>query len=251
MDGFITQYDASLAFGSVSGEAAPGAPGVHVVDLMIRFVKRPNVWRGTKLLAELNSLIFMVALHFEASIHLLHIIPLRQLDDIAGSGGRSRHVSDMQRKEELMQLSARMGAALTASRLNTAFRAFQQEDLSEGKPSLPGLLVVGGAAADGSTVQHHFAGNIGACAFFSDLELVPVVAPILRGPQRDWTDYETMVMLQYAASTLLGFPSGPLHFAFDGCQLKTSGEINQYFVLAPSRPGVREMTAWLPVQVAE
>jgi hypothetical protein len=81
--------------------------------------------------------------------------------------------------------------------------------------------------------------------------VIPVIAPVTRGPSRDFADYEGMVMQQYSYSLLTGFPPGCLHLATDGVQAKTSGEINQYFVLAPTRPsgGVIEVVAWLPIQV--
>jgi hypothetical protein len=60
------------------------------------------------------------------------------------------------------------------------------------------------------------------------------------------------LMQQYAHGCVTSFPGGPLHVALDGVQCKTSGELNQYFVSTPARPGegVQETSAWLPIQVA-
>jgi hypothetical protein len=248
-DGFVPVLDAQCAFGNkIVGQAEEGAPGIHLVDIFVRIIRRDGVWRGKILKAELRSLIQMVAMHFEVSLSFFNLVPLRQLEEVPGRGERVRHVADVQRKEELMQLAARVGAALTATRLNLAFRAFQQKDTAA--PEVPGHAR--GPADSPAGVQYQFAGKVGACAYFAELELVPVITPVKNAPQRDQTDFEGQVMQQYAHGCVTSFPGGPLHVALDGVQCKTSGEVNQYFVSTPARPGegVQETSAWLPIQVA-
>ena len=248
LDGFIPLDEAKVAFGAeVPGTPAAGAPGVHLAKILVGMIRRTGVWRGKALKSELNSTVIMIALHFEASLEYFNIIPLRRLTEIAGSGGRARHVNDIQRKEELMQLATRCGAALTASRLNTAFRAYE---LDMDQPlKLPGIQTASAPLAAGA--QFNYSGKFGACGFFSALKVMPVIAPVVRGPERDQSDHESFVMQQYGVSLFTGIPQGPLHFAFDGVLAKYMGEINQYLVMAPERKedGVEEITGWCPIQV--
>lgn len=249
--GFAPVVDATYAFGAdIGGQVVDGASGIHLSELLLRLVRRKGVWKGKNLKAEFTSLLTMISLHIESSLKHFKIIPLRQLPDVLGQGGQPRHVADLQRKEEMLQLASRVGAALTASRLTTAIRAYVQDDQPAASPGQQGGEGEGQAAAPpGGAFQ--YAGKHGACGYFAHLRVIPVIAPVTRGPSRDQQDYEGMVMQQYSYSLLTGFPPGCLHLATDGVQAKTSGEINQYFVLAPTRPsgGVIEVVAWLPIQV--
>ena len=58
-------------------------------------------------------------------------------------------------------------------------------------------------------------------------------------------------MQQYNTPVVTGMPAGCLHVSTDGVQAKASGEVNQYFALAPARDfdGTQELGAWLPLQV--
>ena len=226
-----------------------------MVDILMRIAAMKGVWRGKAMKRELASLLTTVSLHFEVALPHFNIIPLRQLDPLIGRGrsgeAKLRHIADVQLKEELMQLAARMGAALTASRLNAAFKAFNAAESAEVGPG-PGMQP---ALAVSASESFHCAGRTGASAYFSHLALVPVVKPIVLQQERTYEDYEGMVMQQYLISIQTGFPEGPLHIALDGVQAKATGEINQYFALAPARlkdeqQPVKETTAWLPVQVA-
>ena len=145
-------------------------------------------------------------------------------------------------------MAARAGAALTATRLNVCFTVLQMDEIAY----LPGLDAK--PARDvAANLQYKYAGKTGACAFFSHLEVVPVVQQYNMEIPKPYTDYEGPVMHEYGASLALSpLNAGPLHLAFDGVQLKRSGEINLYVALCPPRPGVgvKETTGWLPLQVA-
>ena len=96
-------------------------------DILVKVARFPAVWKGKKLKREFGSLLGMISLHFEVAVSRFTIIPLRQLKPLRGVNLRPRLKQDVQVKEELMQLAARMGAASTASRLNASFRAFQTD----------------------------------------------------------------------------------------------------------------------------
>jgi hypothetical protein len=250
--GFLSLDDCSYAFGSGTvGAAAQGAPGIHLSDCLIGLVRRRGVWKGAVLQPEFSSLVKMTALHIESGLSRYQLIPIRHLPEVKGRTGKNRHVADLERKEEMVQLAARTGATLTASRLTTAARAFasgggsssSSSSSGSGSPARPdGSVSAGGFA---------FAGKHGACAFFTNLEVVPTIAPLTKAPPVDRIRYEGPSMKQYNLSTKTTLPPGILQIATDGVLFKSSGEVNQYFALTPARKfgAVKEACAWLPVQV--
>ena len=246
--GFVSASDVSNAFGSeLWGTREVSANGIHLTDILLQTVAKPAAWKGKYKQAELSSLLECIGLHIEVALERFNFIPLRRIEQLFGPSNRPRHVADVQRGEELMQLSVRIGASLTASRLTRAVSGWNQIDDAAVPAPAPGAAAssgaVGGAAAGAGIVMKR-----GACGFFSNLKVAPVIQPVLKAPKRDQTEYEVFVMLQYAESSRTTFPKGCLQVSADGVLAKVCGELNQYFVQAPVRQGVQEMVAWLPLQ---
>lgn len=208
--------------------------------------RTPKVWKGKSLRAEFTSLITMCSLHMESGLGRFKRVALRFLPEPITAGGAARRVADIQRKEEMMQLAARIGATQTASRLTAALRAHHQEVSGEGQASSSSSALAWAPAAAPKASAPTY-----ACAVFSGEGIVPIIMPVEAKKVRDQTDYEGSVMQQYNVSVMTVFPPGPLHLSLDGVQAATSGETNQYLALAPKREAacVKESCAWLPIQV--
>ena len=249
-DGFLSLVDAHFAFGETMVADPPeGRNDVHLSFLLIGLVKKRGVWKAQKLRVEMESLLFLIGIHFEAALDYFNLVPLRMLPEIEGFGAQARVVADVQRKEEMMQTARRAGALMTATRLLRAVRAWEGQ--VEKKGAGPAAKPPQALAAE-EDLQPKLVEVFGACAYFSNLELVPVVKPVVGQAPEPREDFEGFVMGQYNHATVTGMPPGCLHVAADGLQAKTTGEINQYFALAPPQPalGKDEVSAWLPIQVS-
>ena len=147
-----------------------------------------------------------------------------------------------------MQLAVRVGATLTASRLVRAITAWGRNEVSDSQAS--------SSQSSGSSLTHVDGGGqlvvldkTGASAFFSGLQVCPVIVPVPALELRDQTEFEISTILQYAES-LKVMRDGCLHVCLDGVLAKTCGELNQYFCYIPAGGlvGAQEIGGWLPIQ---
>jgi len=253
-DGFMARAIVEDTFGRSVAQLAARADDEDMVHFssLLEALCRKGAWKGKNYSREMRSLLLGIQDHFEFALDRWKEVPLIELHGYLtnpAANGKKRHVSDVHYKEELMMTAQKAGAHVTCQRMRASLDAAGAQaapNLSTGTSSSSTATVApAGAARPNCTPA-------GVSVVWQSLALQPVVLGDTSKAKRDQTNYEWHVMSNVNASNVQCFPAGPVHVGVDGVQGFTSGEVNQYYCLAPRRPwaGVQELGCWTPIQEA-
>ena len=201
----------------------------------------PKAWKGKMFVQETQTILVATSLQLEMSVADWNYVPLRCLPPLVGPTGGRRKVQYLHFKDEVMQVAARAGCGLTATRLLIAHRIFS--DPSVMAPALPTPQPVGGglgspaASASSSSSQSSGSNGValaGPAAMVEAENQAPAVADTRDLPRvRNQTRFIGPIMESYHDVTVrkIGKPGGPLRLSGDGVNADVLGERDSFWVI--------------------